>query len=69
MGLFKRQSEPSSVKGHHMPAPRITGAGFWFAVKYLICPFLFALLLIDVVLWFILDRFFDSCYGVLCLIG
>ena len=63
--MFWRKTQ--EVKGHKLPAPRLTGTGLRLILTYLALPFLLVLTLMDVALYFYFKLALDSCYGVLCL--
>ncbi len=56
-----------TVKGHTLPAPRLTRAGYLVIARHIIAPLLGGLLALDIVLYLIFRYGFNQCYGVLCL--
>ena len=54
------------VMGIHAPAPRVTGAAIWLAVRYIGLPLLALLILFDVVVWFVFQQVWGVCVGVWC---
>lgn len=65
---MKARPKIDSVKGHHLPAPRLTAAAWGVLMLYVIAPFLGALLALDGLLYLLFRYGFDRCYGLLCLL-
>ena len=61
------KTKPQTVKGHTLPAPRLTRAGYRMIARQIIAPLLGGLLALDVLLYVIFRYGFNQCYGVLCL--
>jgi flagellar biogenesis protein FliO len=60
-------SDPvETVRGHRLPAPRLTKAAKRLIVTRLVLPFLLVLALLDLLIWAVARYGFDSCYGVWC---
>lgn len=57
---------PSTVHGHSIPSPRLTGWGVLAIVTWLGLPLLAVLLLLDVLLYLVFTRVLGRCYGVFC---
>ncbi len=62
-----RLGAPKKVHGHHIMAPRFTLWALLFFGLYVALPVLAIGLALDVILFFVFDRFFGSCYAILCL--
>ncbi len=58
---------PRTIHGKIVPAPRFTGWALLYFVLYIALPVLAVGLVLDLILFFVFDRFFDSCYAILCL--
>ena len=67
--MFKRQQPTETVKGHQLPPPRLTRAGYRALALYVVAPFLGALLLIDLALWCYFRFVLERCYGLWCLLS
>ena len=66
---MSRRSKTETVKGHRLPPPRLTAAGWGVLALYVIAPFLGVLLALDGLLYLLFRYGFDaSCYGLLCLL-
>ena len=62
-----RFGAPKKIRGKTIPAPRFTAWAAWFFALYIALPVLAVGLILDLVLLFVFDHFFDSCYAILCL--
>ena len=60
---FRRQP----IKGYDLPGPRFTRRAWFYFALYVALPVLALGLALDAVLYVLLERWFDSCYAVLCL--
>ena len=67
--MMSKPHKTETVKGHTLPAPRVTRAGYWAMVLYGALPALGALLLIDLALWAYFRFALDRCYGLWCFFG
>lgn len=56
-----------TIMGWRIAPPRLTVSAYMAALKYVALPLLTGLALLDIALYFLFDRVFGSCYGVLCL--
>ncbi|MFK7941390.1 MAG: hypothetical protein AB8B85_00495 [Paracoccaceae bacterium] len=54
------------VMGVHAPAPRVTGAAVWLALRYVGLPLLVALIALDVVIWLVAEAVWGVCIGLWC---
>lgn len=63
---LRRKSPLQTVKGHCIPAPRLTKWGLYYLCLYVIAPFLGSLLMLDIILYCIFKFGFNTCYGLLC---
>ena len=59
----------SSVYGVTLPRRHFTGWAVLYFLIFVCAPVLGGALLLDVMFYLVFTRFFDSCYGVLCLLG
>ena len=64
MSLFKTPT----VSGVALPRRRFTGWAVLYFLIYLGIPVLGVALVFDIIFYLIFTNFFDSCYGVLCLL-
>ncbi|HAT34432.1 MAG TPA: hypothetical protein DCS82_01835 [Rhodospirillaceae bacterium] len=55
------------VKGHDLPGPRFTRWAWIYFGFYIALPILALGLALDIVLYVLFERWFDSCYALLCL--
>tara|TARA_B100001179_G_scaffold210676_1_gene177465 strand:- start:119 stop:310 length:192 start_codon:yes stop_codon:yes gene_type:complete len=55
-----------TVKGHRLPAPRLTRTAWRLIVLLLILPFLLFLGALDLVFYAIAHYAFEHCYGIEC---
>lgn len=64
MNLF----QTPSVSGVSLPRRRFTGWAVLYFLIYVGLPILALALVLDIIFYLIFTKFFDSCYGVLCLL-
>ena len=62
-----RLGRPKEIHGQHIPAPRFTLWALLYFVLYVALPLLAVGFLLDLILFFVFARVFDSCYAILCL--
>lgn len=65
--MLGRKNKPETIMGWRIAPPRLTFGAFWLALKHVFVPFLSGLALLDLLLYFVFERFLGSCYGLLCL--
>ena len=58
-----------SVSGVSLPRRRFTGWAIVYFLVFLGVPILGLALILDVIFYLIFTKFFDSCYGLLCLLN
>lgn len=56
----------AKIRGHLVPAPRLTGWGVLAILAYLGLPLLATLTLADLLLYLAFTRLLGRCYGLLC---
>ena len=54
--------------GWQIAPPKLTFSALWLGMKYILLPFLGAMALLDIALYYFFREVLDSCYGVLCLL-
>lgn len=59
----------SRIRGHDVPAPRLTRWGALAIALYLGLPVLGILALADLALYVVFTRLLRRCYGLLCWLG
>jgi hypothetical protein len=64
MNLF----QTPSVNGISLPRRRFTGWAVVYFMIFLGAPILGLALVLDVIFYLVFTRFFETCYGVLCLL-
>lgn len=63
--MLRRKTQ--TVKGHTLPAPRMTGTGLRLMLQYVALPMMGVLIAADVMLYLFFRFVLGRCYGVLCL--
>ncbi len=66
-GVRHRTRYPEAIRGIVVPPRRFTRWAAAYFVVFFCLPFLGLCLALDVLLYLVFTRFFDSCYAVLCL--
>jgi hypothetical protein len=59
----------AKIRGHDVPAPRLTGWGVLAILTWLGLPVLAVLALADLVLYLAFTRLLGRCYGLACWLG
>ena len=59
----------AKIRGHAVPAPRLTRWGVLAILAYLGLPLLAVLALADLLLYLAFTRLLGRCYGLLCWLG
>ena len=65
MALASRSDQ--TLRGHRIPRRRFTGWAALYFLLFFCLPLLGLAFLLDLALYLVFDRFFDACYGLLCL--
>ncbi len=58
-----------SVGGVSLPGRRFTGWAVIYFLAFVAGPILGLALILDIIFFLVFTRFYDSCYGVLCLLA
>ncbi|MDJ0943975.1 MAG: hypothetical protein QNJ30_10940 [Kiloniellales bacterium] len=58
-----------TLRRQRIPRRRFTGWALLYFAVFFCLPLLTLALLLDLALYLVFDRFFDACYGLLCLFG
>lgn len=58
-----------SVGGVSLPRRRFTGWAVIYFLVFVGAPVLGLALILDIIFYFVFTRYFDGCYGVLCLLS
>ena len=59
----------AKIRGHIVPAPRLTRWGVLAILAYLGLPLLAVLALVDLLFYLAFTRLLGRCYGLLCWLG
>ena len=57
-----------SISGISLPRRRFTGWAIVYFLVFFGAPILGIALILDVIFYLVFTKFFDSCYGLLCLL-
>ncbi len=62
-----RLGRPKEILGQRIPAPRFTLWALLYFLLYVALPITAVGFLLDLILFVVFARYFDSCYAILCL--
>lgn len=62
-------SQRPGVAGIRVPRRRFTGWAVLYFSGFVVVPVLGLALALDIILYLVVTRLFDSCYGLLCFTG
>ena len=60
---------PETVKGHDLPAPRLTPAGWRLLALWLLPGALGIIAVADIAGWIVARALWGTCLGLVCLLG
>lgn len=61
--------KPGPVRGHDLPGPRMTAAGWRLAALWALPPAAALIVLSDLIGWAVAHALFGTCFGLVCLLG
>ena len=65
-GMWPARSKPPRIHGSEVPPRRFTGWAVLYFLAFFCLPLLTLCFLVDLALYLLFTRMFESCYAVLC---